>query len=201
MKNVSLFLIGSILLSGCQGHGVASGSRSESVQSRSSEREFRQVRVTQEQPSPGVDITDYVLVTDDADAVGADSAAIMRLKAAWPLAMQTKDEELFDRILAADFTFRAQDEFWTRAAYIRDRVNPERETVHSARYENLVLQFFGGVALLTYCNVVDVTSVDGSPSTLRMSWADVYVKEAGEWKIGGSHLIDVRQEERAQTSH
>jgi ketosteroid isomerase-like protein len=153
---------------------------------------LRQLTVTQDPPSPNVGITSYVVVAPDLEAVRADAEAVMRVKAAWPLAMQTKDAALFERILARDFTFRAEEEFWNRADYIRDRVNPAGETVAAARYENLVLQFFGNIALLTYRNVIDITREGGTPATLRLSWADVYVREQGEWKIGGSHLVELR---------
>ena len=64
----------------------------------------------------------------------------------------------------------------------------------SVQYENLALQFFGEAAMLTYRNTVRITDTSGKPHTLRMSWADVFVREDGEWKIGGSHLISLRAE-------
>jgi hypothetical protein len=52
------------------------------------------------------------------------------------------------------------------------------------------VQLFDRVAVSTYRNVVQVTDADGKAATLRMSWASVYLKEAGDWKIGAVHLID-----------
>jgi Domain of unknown function (DUF4440) len=104
------------------------------------------------------------------------------------------DRLLFDAILARDFTFRAEDEWYERDAYIRERVE-SREGVEAVRYENLVLQFFGPIAVLTYRNVVKHTDMLGKPDTLRLSWADVFVQEQGKWKIGGSHLITLAVEE------
>jgi ketosteroid isomerase-like protein len=131
----------------------------------------------------------YVLITANVEADRADADAIMQLRAKLPLAVQTKDAALFDSILARGFTFRAADEFWSREQYISARVE-EAETVRSARYENLVLQLFGEVAVSTYRNVVQLTDAGGKEATLRMSWASVYLKEAGQWKIGAVHLID-----------
>lgn len=83
--------------------------------------------------------------------------------------MQTKDEVLFNRILAKDFTFRAEDEFYGREEYIRDRVG-NNEVVASALYENLVLQFIAGnIALLTYRNMINIKDANGNPQTLYMS--------------------------------
>jgi ketosteroid isomerase-like protein len=193
MRLHALLLLLVTLVAGCTGSEAADGGGAPAGRAAPGGRPFRQLTVTQDRPSPNVDITRYVVVAEDPEAVRADAAAIMRVKAAWPLAMQTKDEALFERILARDFTFRAEEEFRNRADYIRDRVNPAGETVAAARYENLVLQFFGDVALLTYRNAIDITRVGGTPATLRLSWADVYVREQGEWKIGGSHLVDLQE--------
>jgi ketosteroid isomerase-like protein len=130
-----------------------------------------------------------VLITDDVEADRGEAEAIMRLRGKLPLAVQTKDAALFDRILARGFTFRAEDEFWNREQYIRKRVE-EPETVGSARYENLVLQLFGEVAVSTYRNVIQLTDASGQAETLYMTWASVYVKEGGEWKVGAVHMID-----------
>jgi hypothetical protein len=149
----------------------------------------RQVKISVDRPSPNVDITSYVLVTDDITRDRSNAEVIMRLKEDFPLAMQTKDRALFDRILSRNFTFGGSDEFWEREDYIRNRVE-RPETVESARYENLVLQFFGDVAVLTYRNAVRVRDAGDKAETFYMSWADVYVKEGSDWKIGAVHLIE-----------
>jgi hypothetical protein len=156
---------------------------------RETTRRYRPVTVDVARPSPNVDISRYVLITDDVEAARDDARRIMRLKADLPLAVQRKDRTLFDQLFAAHFTFRGEDEFWTREEYIRNRVE-RSEKVGAVRYDNLVLQFFGPVAVLTYRNTVKVTDASGKEETLHMSWADVYVQEAGEWKIGAIHLID-----------
>ena len=53
----------------------------------------------------------------------------MRVRAAWPRAMQTKDKALFESILARDFTFRAEDEWYERDAYIRNRVESDERVM------------------------------------------------------------------------
>jgi ketosteroid isomerase-like protein len=117
----------------------------------------------------------------------------MQVKRNWPIAMQTKDRELFDKILSKTFTFRAEDGFFNREDYILDRVqNPI--IVETADYENLVLQFFGEMVVLTYRNIIKGKDKKGIDETWQYSWADIYVKEDGMWKIGGSHLIQERKE-------
>jgi ketosteroid isomerase-like protein len=187
MRSSAFVMLWAIPLIGCQG-GRNGGNRRPGSEGEAN-REYSQVTVNLDRPSPNIDISSYVLITDAAEADRGAAEAIMRLKGEFPLAVQTKDAALFDRIFARDFTFRAADEFWQREEYIRNRVE-RPETVKSARYDNLVLQFFGEVAVLTYRNAVQVKHASGNEETLYMSWADVYVKEGGEWKIGAVHLID-----------
>ena len=160
---------------------------------KAAKRQYTQVTVSVDRPSPNVGISSYVLITDDLQSDRADAEAIMRVRTKLPLAVQTKDAALFDRILARGFTFRAADEFWNREQYIRNRVG-EGERVGLARYENLVLQLFGEVAVSTYRNIVQLKDASGKAETLHMSWASVYVKEGGEWKIGAVHLIDKKSD-------
>jgi ketosteroid isomerase-like protein len=191
MKTLALVFVYSVVLISHQaGYG-----NSNSVPGREQKEEMKKryapVTITINRPFPNVDITSYVVITDDVEARRKDTEVIMRLKAEFPLAVQTKDAALFDRILARSFTFRAEDQFWQREEYIRNRVE-RPEMVESPRYENLVLQFFGDTAVLTYRNIVDVQHESGKRQTLHMSWADVYIKEAGEWKIGAAHLIEMK---------
>jgi ketosteroid isomerase-like protein len=194
MRYFALALIGTIFLSGCQGsEGIVSKQSNPSNQTEVSKK-FSQVTINEETNNPNIGISSYTLITDNVQAHRADAKAIMQVKINFPLAMQTKDEALFNRILAKDFTFRGEDEFYGREDYIRDRVG-NNEVVASAQYENLVLQFIAhNIALLTYRNTIKIKDADGKPQTLNMSWADTYVKEDGDWKIGVVHLIDLRAE-------
>lgn len=141
---------------------------------------------------PGVTLDAYTLIAGDSAAYHQRAEAVMAVKLAWPLAVRTKDAALFDRILARDFTLREADgTLYDRKTYIRDRVHsPER--VVAVRYENVVLQFFGPLALITYRNVLDHRDPTGSADPLRLTWADIFVEENGNWRIGASHLIDER---------
>ena len=147
--------------------------------------------------TPGIGISGVTLVSRDPEKDKADAIAILALKHKWPLAMKTKDRVLFEEILANDFIFRAEDEFFNRADYIQDRVNGTW-TIDFVLYQNLVVQIFGQTALLTYRNILDGTTDDGIPDREYYSWADMYVKENGTWKILGSHLIEGRMEYTAR---
>lgn len=191
MRYFAFPVLWAILLTGCQVSEKAGRLPSNSAEQKGPKKNYSQLTLKEETNSPNIGISSYTLITNNAEAHRGDAEAIMRLKKDLPLAMQTKDASLFDRILARDFTFRAEDEFYERAGYIRNRVE-RPQTVSSAQYENLVLQLFGDVAVLTYRNIVKVNDAIGRVGTYHMSWADIYVKENGEWKIGAIHLIEAR---------
>jgi ketosteroid isomerase-like protein len=184
-----VFVLSAIGLLDSQAACYGDGQNERAETKREPGKQYTQETINVDRPSSKVDISSYVLITADLEADRADAEAIMRLRAKLPQAVQTKDAALFDRILARGFTFRAADEFWNREQYIRARVK-EPETVGAARYENLVLQLFGDVAVSTYRNIVQLTDPSGKPETLYMTWASVYVKEDREWKIGAVHMID-----------
>jgi ketosteroid isomerase-like protein len=189
MRDLASVLVWTMLLIGCRHRQDGGNPKPLSDHRREPAGQFTQKTITLDRPSPSVDIGSYVLITDSFEADRGDAEAIMRLRGKLPLPVQTNDAVLFDRILARGFTFRAADEFWNREQYIRSRVE-EPEKVGPARYENLVLQLFGEVALSTYRNVVQLRDASGKAETLYMTWASVYVKEDGEWKVGTVHMID-----------
>jgi ketosteroid isomerase-like protein len=193
MRTPAFVLLCAMIFIGCRGTQTANNqttnNRNPSAEKRKIGQQFTQETITIDRPSSNVDITSYVLITDDVQADRSEAQAIMQLRAKLPLAVQTKDAALFDNILAREFIFRAEDEFWNREQYIRARIE-EPEKVESARYENLVLQVFGDIAVSTYRNVVDLKDPNGRPVALKMTWASVYLKESGEWKVGAVHLVD-----------
>lgn len=151
------------------------------------------IKDTDTTSTPGILIHGLTLVTKNYQQEEKDALDILALKHKWPLAMKTKNRELFEDILAKDFSFIGEGEFFNRTDYIEDRVKGSWE-IDSVKYENMVVQFFGQLALLTYRNALDGTDDDGRPNKEYYSWADIYVKENGRWKILGSHNIEERIE-------
>jgi hypothetical protein len=154
----------------------------------------RQVTLTTRSRYPQVRLSSYTLICDDKDvqARKADAEAVMQVKIELPRAVQTKEADRFERILARNFVFRAEGQFYGRADYIRERAK-NKDTVITADYQNVVLQFIGDVALLTYRNIV-VMEPGGPENTVDMTWADILVRESGQWKFRAVHLIDSRVE-------
>lgn len=149
----------------------------------------KQVTLTTRSQYPQVRLSSYTLICeDDLERRKAEAEAVMQIKIELPRAVQTKETNRFERILARDFVFRGEDEFYGRADYIRARVN-NKDTVVTADYDNVVLQFLGDMAFLTYRNTV-VIEPGGPEHTLHMTWADILVKEDSQWKFRAVYLID-----------
>jgi hypothetical protein len=189
MRRPTVLIFFAIALLACERIQNSTNQKPSVATTTRENRQYTQETVKLDRPSPNVDLTSYVLITNDPETDRGQAQAIMRVRGSLPLAVQTKDRVLFNRILAKGFTFRAADEFWNREEYIRNRVETD-ETVGPAKYENLVLQFFGNIAVSTYRNAIKLRDATGKEGTLYMSWASVYLKEGDEWKIGAIHLVD-----------
>ncbi len=155
------------------------------------DKKYVQLTIKENNITSTIDIKNFILITNNAEAEIADAKEIMQVKQKAPLAMQKKDSILFNEILAKKFIFRAEDGFFNRNEFIRNRV-AATWTIDTVKYENLVLQFFGDVALLTYRNIVKGTDDFGKADTEHYCWADIYIKENGKWKAGAGYVIDQR---------
>ena len=178
--------------SGCQANEKFANRPSESSQNGGGGKRFSQVVMKVDYAIPTVGISEYTLITDNLEAHRKDAEAIMLRKKDMPLAMQRHDASLFNSWLARDFIARGEHEFLHREEYIQDRVNATW-SISDVRYENLVLQFFGETALLTYRNIVKEKDEKGVPSTWLITWADIWVKENGDWKVRAIYGIDSKE--------
>jgi ketosteroid isomerase-like protein len=182
-------LIFAIFLGGC---GPDASTSSKATANEPEVKRAKQVSLVTRSKYPQVRLSSYTLIADDIDARRSDAEAVMQVKMELPRAVQTKEADRFERILARNFVFRAADQFYGRADYIRERAN-NKDTVITADYENVVLQFIGDTAFLTYRNTV-VLEPGGRENTVHMTWADILVKEDGQWKFVAVHLIDSKME-------
>jgi hypothetical protein len=146
-----LFL--TIFLTGC---GANESTSAEPAGDQPKAKSATQVTLMARSKYPQVRLSSYTLISDDVEATKADAEAVMQVKIELPRAVQTKEADKFERILARNFVFRANDEFYNRADYIRARVN-NKDTVLTADYENVVLQFIDDV-------VPDVPEYCGAPA-------------------------------------
>ncbi len=184
MKTYSkLLLVFALWLSACTENSL-----------QSTNAEYKQIQISESNPTPTVEIKEYTLITTNKSLDSADAVEILKLKRKLPLAMQRKDSALFESILSNDFIYRGEDEFYkNKEDYIRNRIHASW-TIDTVKFQNLVLQFFDGVAILTYRNALKGTDEGNRANIEHYSWADIYVKEGGKWKFKGIHEIESRVE-------
>ena len=163
------------------------------TQNNSTVSNYIQLNIKEANTIPTVDIKGFTLVSNNLIADSIEAIEIMQVKRNLPLAMQKHDSLLFENILSKNFTFRAQNEFFNRKDYIVNRVHGTW-TIDTVKFKNLVLQFFNQTAILTYTNILNGTDDNGKPDTEYYSWADIYLKENGKWKVAGVHEIESRIE-------
>ncbi len=192
MKYFVFLLLLIALLIGCQTSEKSANQQSASPGQNKTSKKFSQVPLKVDYVIPTVGISNYTLITDDLESHRKDAEAIMLRKKDMPLAMQKHDAALFDSFLARNFVSRGEHEFLQREEYIQDRVKATW-MISDVQYENLVLQFFGETALLTYRNIVKEKDEKGVPTTWLYTWADTWVKEDGEWKAAAIYVIDSKQ--------
>jgi hypothetical protein len=113
-------------------------------------RQVMQVSITYETGNSNIGIDGYTLISNNAEAHRADAEAVMQVKQHVPLAVHTKDRAVFEKILVRDFVFRGEPGMLRRENYMSNRTNPSGGNVLTADYENIALQCFGDIAVMTY---------------------------------------------------
>lgn len=192
MKYLIFSLLLIIILIGCQANENSVTSEPAVTKHKAESKKYIQVTRKIDNNIPSIGISNYNLITDDLGRDSTESDALIRAKVIIPLAMQKHDAALFDSVLAKDFTAQGEGQFFEREAFIQNRVNG-KWMISDVQYENLVLQFFGEIALLTYRNIVKEKDKMGMPQTWHFTWADIWVKEDGRWKVKaqrGIHAMD-----------
>jgi hypothetical protein len=151
-------------------------------------RPLQQFKLTIVPKYPNIGLKEYVLISDDLERDRADAEAVIQLKFEAVRAMQTKLRENFEPYLARNFIFRSNDQFFDRNEFINNRVLANPMKVKQADYLNVVVQFIGDIALVTYSNIVESQPGPGAHKA-NMTWADILSKEDGRWKASTVHLI------------
>lgn len=155
------------------------------------------IEVNVNSTTPTVDVDKYTLIQSQSENRRIDAEQIINLKQKWPLVMQSPSRVGFDTILSQNFTFTGYEQLLNREDYITDRTKISDWKITYVKYDNLTLQFFDNVALLTYKNAVTNENVTTKEIEIEyISWADIYVIENNKWRIGSAHVVDFRMEKK-----
>lgn len=158
--------------------------------------ESKIIEIKENNSAPTVDIENYNLILNSAENRKTDAEEILRLKSKWPQIMQSPTITGFDTILSKDFTFVDNGHLFNRRDYIENRVKLSDWKITFVKYDNLNLQFFENIALLTYRNHVKNQNIKTNAIEIEhISWSDIYVKESDRWKIRSAHVIEIKIEQ------
>ena len=146
------------------------------------ENEYKLVYIKTDLNTPTARIDTLTLITNNILRDSVNAQAIIHAKVLLPLAMQKHNTVLFDSVLAKDFIYHGEEAFFNRQEYIHNRVNG-KWTITDVQYENVVLEFYSDIAVLSYRNVVKETDEFGKPQTYVWFWMDIWVNEKGNWKL------------------
>lgn len=188
MKQIYYLFMYAVAISACQENENVVPGTTAGNKSIAEGKSFIQVTRKIEDSIASIGINAYNLITDNLGKDTTEADALLRRKILHPLAMQKHDSAIFEDLIANDFTAQGEHEFFNRQEFIQDRVNG-KWMISDVQYENLVLQFFGEIGILTYRNIVKELDEKGTPLTWHFTWADVWIKEKGKWKIKTQRTI------------
>jgi ketosteroid isomerase-like protein len=121
-------------------------------------------------------------IASAAESPVTDQRQILALEEAWGSALESEDHAALDRIIASDFTFIEPDgTLLKRAAYLADRSNNPAE-IHSFKISEMLVRVFGSTALVSGLSTID-ESLAGKRYKYQLRWKEMWVKEAGSWKV------------------
>ena len=183
-----------VFFSGCTGSETVSSNAadySKPAMQPKTAAVLEQFKLTTEPKYPKVGLKEYTLITDNLERDRSIAEAVIQAKIGLPHAMQTKQRPDFEAVLARNFMFRGENEFYDREGYISNRVGDPIK-VKQVDYKNVAVQLYGDRALVTYSNIAEDEPGGPGSSKADMSWADVLAKEEGQWKYESVHLIEYR---------
>lgn len=144
--------------------------------------EYKLFHIKTDLKTPTARIDTLTLITNNFLRDSANAQELIHTKVLLPLAMQKHDAALFDSVLSKDFIYHGEEAFFNRQEYINDRVNG-KWTITDAQYENVVLEFYNNLAVLSYRNIIKEIDEFGKSQTYVWFWTDIWKNENGRWKL------------------
>lgn len=112
----------------------------------------------------------------------SDEKQILRLEDEWVKALETRDRQRLNEIVARDFTFIEPDgTVKTREQYLADR-SSDIADIESFSNSDLRVRIYGTSALAT--GVAHITERRaGNRYRFSLRWKELWLKEAGRWQV------------------
>lgn len=182
IKFLTIIFVFAIINEGCDSNKTTSDKQVVNGTSQLMQDKYIQVKLKTNLNTPTARIDTLTLITNNIQNDTANAQALIRAKVILPLAMQKHDEVLFDSVLAKEFIYQGEEAFFNRQEYIHDRVTA-KWNITDVQYQNVVLEFYDDIAVLSYRNIVKEIDEFGKPQTYVWFWTDIWVKENNRWKL------------------
>ena len=112
----------------------------------------------------------------------SDEQQILKLEDDWVRALETRDRQLLDRIVAQDFTFIEPDgTVKARAEYVADR-SSDLADIESFEIDEVKARVYGTSALVS--GVAHITERrQGNRYRFSLRWKELWIKDTDLWQV------------------
>jgi ketosteroid isomerase-like protein len=123
------------------------------------------------------------------DLAKDETQAVLQCQQQFWQALQHKDAHLFIQVLADDFVCRSPNQpDQARPAFIQT-ITAMPVAVISASAEQIAIQLFGPIAVLTGTQVARLRLPDGSDVYERLALTNVFRQTGGQWQMVFAHPV------------
>jgi ketosteroid isomerase-like protein len=131
----------------------------------------------------------------DTRRPGRTVESILRLEKETMEAIRAKDAATLERVLAADFVYRAPGAELSRAEFLQNiAALPGR--ILSVEGAELRVNVYGDTAVLTGVQRSRVKTDDGAEHASTVAFTDVFVKQRGRWRLSLAYGVELPEPER-----
>ncbi|HEX6182558.1 MAG TPA: nuclear transport factor 2 family protein [Pyrinomonadaceae bacterium] len=121
---------------------------------------------------------------------GRTAESILRLERETMDAIRAKDAKALERVLAADFVYRAPGAELSRAEFLQNVASlPGR--ILSVEGSELRVNVYGDTAILTGVQRSRVRTDDGVEHASTVAFTDVFVKQGGRWRLSLAYGVEL----------
>lgn len=126
----------------------------------------------------------------DTRRPGRTAESVLRLERETMDAIRAKDAAALERVLAADFVYRAPGAELSRAEFLQNVASlPGR--ILSVEGAELRVNVYGDTAVLTGVQRSRLRTDDGKEHASAVAFTDVFVKQRGRWRLSLAYGVEL----------
>ena len=126
----------------------------------------------------------------DTRTPGRTAQSILRLERETMDAIRSKDAAALERVLAADFVYRAPGAELSRAEFLQNVASlPGR--ILSVEGSELRVSVYGDTAVLTGVQRSRLRTDDGAEHASAVAFTDIFAKQRGRWRLSLAYGVEL----------